>query len=149
TDRGSSNGTLLDGEARLGELTIVDAVTLRLGDSLLRLTPLEDEVEVPTSARTRFGTVVGRSPIMRELFWQLEQIAGSDCSVLIEGETGVGKEQTAESLHRESPRAAGPFVVVDCGALVGDLMEAELFGHVRGAFTGAGEERMGLLENAH
>jgi DNA-binding NtrC family response regulator len=149
TDRGSSNGTFLDGGGRLGQVTFVDPVTVRLGATVLRLTPLEDEIEVPTSSRTRFGTLVGRSPVMRELFCQLEAVAGSDCSVLIEGETGVGKEQVAESLHRESPRAAGPFVVVDCGALVGDLMEAELFGHARGAFTGATHERMGLLESAN
>jgi DNA-binding NtrC family response regulator len=75
-------------------------------------------------------------------------VAKSDCSVLIEGETGSGKEQVAESLHLESPRKDAPFVVVDCGALSGELLESELFGHARGAFTGADSERKGLLQMA-
>jgi two-component system, NtrC family, response regulator GlrR len=147
TDRGSANGTRL-GNHRIGDVTIVGAVTLRLGRSVLRLTPLEEEREIPASSAQRFGTLVGRSVIMRELFWQLEAVARSDCSVLIEGETGVGKEETARSLHRASPRAGGPFVVVDCGAVSGELMESELFGHARGAFTGAATERAGLAESA-
>jgi two-component system, NtrC family, response regulator GlrR len=92
--------------------------------------------------------VLGRSVAMRELFEQLDAVAKSDCSVLIDGDTGVGKEQVAESLHGESERRAGPFVVVDCGALLGDLMESELFGHVKGAFTGADSDRRGLVQQA-
>src|SRR5262249_9644951 len=132
------NGTLL-GSSRIGELTVVEPVRVRLGKSELSITPTGEEVEVPASSRTRFGGVVGRSVVMRELFEQLEAVAASDASLLIEGETGAGKEQIAESVHRESARASGPFVVVDCGALVGELMEAELFGWVRGAFSGAAE----------
>jgi DNA-binding NtrC family response regulator len=85
---------------------------------------------------------------MRELFEQLEAVAQTDVSLLLEGETGVGKEQIAETVHQQSARAQGPFVVVDCGALVGDLMEAELFGHAKGAFSGAAAARQGLFEAA-
>ena len=148
TDLSSSNGTFL-GSVRLGELTLIEAVTLQLGATSLRLEPSQEEAEVPSSPRTRFGSVIGASVAMRELFAQLESVAKSDCSLLLEGETGVGKELVAESVHRESMRAAGPFVVVDCAALVGELVESELFGHVRGAFTGADRERRGLLEAAH
>jgi DNA-binding NtrC family response regulator len=123
-------------------------VTLQLGETVLRIEPTEDETPVPASPHSEFGAVRGRSVAMRELFEQLEQVAQSDCSVLLEGETGVGKEHIAEALHKKSPRAAEPFVVVDCGALVGELMEAELFGYVRGAFSGADRARVGLIESA-
>jgi two-component system nitrogen regulation response regulator GlnG len=146
-DLSSSNGTFL-GAVRLGEVTIVEPATLQLGTTSLRIVPAPTEAEVPASTRSHFGSVLGRSVAMRELFEQLDAVAKSDCSVLIEGDTGVGKEQVAESLHNESERRQGPFVVVDCGALLGDLMESELFGHVKGAFTGADGERRGLLQQA-
>ena len=85
---------------------------------------------------------------MRRVFALLEQVAGSDATVLILGETGTGKEAAAESIHLESPRRERPFVVIDCGALPAELMEAELFGHERGAFTGATTARPGLFEEA-
>ena len=85
---------------------------------------------------------------MRELFRTLEDLAASDCTILLEGETGVGKEEVAESVHRASDRNKGPFVVVDCSALNGELVESELFGHLRGAFSGANEAREGLLSAA-
>jgi DNA-binding NtrC family response regulator len=110
--------------------------------------PAAAEAEVPASTRSSFGSVLGRSVVMRELFEQLDAVAKSDCSVLIEGDTGVGKEQVAESIHNESQRREAPFVVVDCGAILGDLMESELFGHAKGAFTGAESERRGLLQQA-
>jgi DNA-binding NtrC family response regulator len=148
TDLDSSNGTFA-GTLRLGELTVIEPVTLQLGQTTLRLSPTDEEAEVPASQHTEFGGVRGKSPVMRELFEQLEAVAQSDCSVLLEGETGVGKEHIAEALHQQSPRARGPFVVVDCGALVGELMQAELFGYVRGAFSGADRSREGLIESAN
>jgi transcriptional regulator with GAF, ATPase, and Fis domain len=148
TDLSSSNGTFLGG-VRLGEVTLTQAATLQLGATSLRLEPLDEEAEVPSSTRRQFGAVLGCSVTMRELFAQLENVSQSDCSLLLEGETGVGKELVAESLHQESGRAAGPFVVVDCGALAGELIESELFGHVRGAFSSADRERRGLLEAAN
>jgi DNA-binding NtrC family response regulator len=146
-DLGSSNGTFAAG-LRLGEALVAGAVVLQLGSTTLRLSPGTVEQEVPAWPEHRFGPLVGRSLPMRELFAQLERVAQSDCSVLIEGETGVGKEKVAEAIHAASPLAGGPFVVVDCGALAPGLMESELFGHARGAFTGAVAERRGLIELA-
>ena len=146
-DLSSSNGTFMGG-VKIGEVTIVEPVTLTIGTTTLRVSPAPMEAEVPASTRTSFGSVLGRSVAMRELFEQLDAVAKSDCSVLIEGETGTGKEQVAESIHSESPRKDGSFVVVDCGALSGELMESELFGHAKGAFTGADQERKGLLQMA-
>jgi DNA-binding NtrC family response regulator len=147
-DLGSSNGTFV-GAMRIEGITVDEPVTLRLGGATLRLTPRQRAVEVPAATTTQFGSLLGRSAVMRELFEELAAVAGSDSWLLVEGETGAGKEQLAESVHRQSARAGGPFVVVDCGALVPGLVEAELFGHVRGAFSGADDERKGLLESAN
>jgi DNA-binding NtrC family response regulator len=146
-DLSSSNGTFLGG-VRITDITITEPVTLSLGTSTIRITPLVGEKELPASGGDRFGTVLGRSVVMREMFEQLKAVAKADCSVLIEGETGVGKEQVAESIHNESTRKDAAFVVVDCGALAGELLESELFGHAKGAFTGADVERKGLLQMA-
>jgi DNA-binding NtrC family response regulator len=146
-DLGSSNGTWLDG-LRLGRVTIQAPVTLELGHTRLAVRPGRDEVELAAAAQTSFGPLVARSAVMRELFAQLQAVAAADAAVLLEGETGVGKELVAQSLHEQSGRA-GAFVVVDCAALAGDLVESELFGHVKGAFSGAATDREGLLEAAH
>jgi two-component system, NtrC family, response regulator GlrR len=146
-DLSSSNGTYMSG-VKITDITILEPVTLQVGTTTLRITPAMGEHEVPASARVRFGSVLGRSVVMRELFEQLEAVSKSDCSVLIEGDTGVGKEQVAESIHNESARKDLPFVVVDCGAISGELLESELFGHAKGAFTGADTERKGLLQMA-
>ncbi|HEX4459415.1 MAG TPA: sigma 54-interacting transcriptional regulator [Polyangia bacterium] len=146
-DLSSSNGTFM-GAVRVADVTICEPVTLQLGTTSIRIVPAAAEAEVPASTRSSFGSVLGRSVVMRELFEQLDAVAKSDCSVLIEGDTGVGKEQVAESIHNESQRREAPFVVVDCGAILGDLMESELFGHAKGAFTGAESERRGLLQQA-
>ncbi len=123
------------------------------------LTPEHDELsdvfEAPTRFRRRslgepagFDSMVGRSPNMRALFDILQKAAASDATVLLEGETGTGKEISAESIHRASPRRDGPFVVVDCGAIPPQLLESELFGNERGAFTGAFATRAGVFEAA-
>src|SRR5262249_58496430 len=85
----------------------------------------------------RFGEIIGACPSMLEVFRKLQKVAGTDISVLITGETGTGKELIAKELHRRSPRADGPFVTINCGAIPENLIESELFGHVKGAFTGA------------
>jgi DNA-binding NtrC family response regulator len=146
-DLGSSNGSFA-GALRLGEVVAATPLTLQLGQTTLRLGAGDVESEVPASSESSFGELVGRSLVMRELFAQLAALAQSDCPLLVEGETGVGKERVAESLHAASPRAGAPFVIVDCGAMSPGLMESELFGHVRGAFTGAHEDRRGLIEMA-
>ena len=98
--------------------------------------------------RERFGRMVGQSPPMRAVFETLERAAASDATVLLEGETGTGKEVTAEAVHRGSRRRDKPFLVVDCGAIPPQLLESELFGHERGAFTGAVGSRQGVFEAA-
>lgn len=113
----------------------------RLGDehALLRR-----QIERPYS----FDEFIGASPAMRKVFDLIEQVAASDVDVLVLGETGTGKELVARSIHRRSRRADKPFVPVDCGAIPDNLLESEFFGHERGAFTGANERRIGLLEFA-
>ncbi|MCC6749770.1 MAG: sigma 54-interacting transcriptional regulator [Deltaproteobacteria bacterium] len=147
TDLDSTNGTFV-GPLRLREVTVSQPVELLVGDSTIRLTPLDDEVEVPLHGEDRFGSVLGRSAQMRAIFAQLPAVGASEATVLIEGETGTGKELLAEELHRASPRRTGPFVVVDCGAIPETLIESELFGHVRGSFTGANADRTGAFELA-
>jgi two-component system, NtrC family, response regulator AtoC len=95
------------------------------------------------------GELLGGSPAMRRMFDLLESVAGSDANVLIIGESGTGKELAANALHAKSTRAAGPNVKINCAALPKDLIESELFGHVKGAFTGATTDKPGLLEEAH
>ncbi len=95
-----------------------------------------------------FEDIIGTSPAMRKVFSTIEQVAGSNVDVLVIGETGTGKELIARAIHRRSPRADAPFVPVDCGAIPDNLLESELFGHERGAFTGADNRRIGLLEFA-
>src|SRR6185369_4646801 len=90
----------------------------------------------------------GQSSAMRELFALLDRIASTDTSVLINGETGTGKELVAKCIHDLSPRREAPLVVVDCAALPENLLEAELFGHTKGAFTGAAQARAGAFEAA-
>lgn len=98
--------------------------------------------------RGRYGEFVGRSEPIRLLLSLTDRIAPSDCTVLIEGETGTGKELVAHLIHRKGPRANKPFIVVNCGSLPEDLLERELFGHSKGAFTGAMEAKPGLIEVA-
>ncbi len=99
--------------------------------------------------RYGFSSIVGRSPRMSELVAMIEKVAKSRANVLIEGESGTGKELVSRAIHDASPRASGPFVPVNCGAIPETLIEAELFGHVAGAFTGATKARAGLFETAN
>jgi transcriptional regulator with PAS, ATPase and Fis domain len=146
-DLGSANGTMVDGcsvvQAHLRSGSIVT-----LGHTQIRFDLGLDHVDIPLSPRETFGVMVGRSQAMRAAFALLERAAASEATVLIEGETGTGKEAAAHSIHVESGRKAGPFVVVDCGAIPPDLLESELFGHERGAFTGAVSAREGAFEAA-
>ena len=96
-----------------------------------------------------YGHMLGSSPPMKRLFEMLESVAGSDANVLVVGESGTGKELAANAVHAQSPRVDGPLVKINCAALPKDLIESELFGHVKGAFTGASTDKPGLLEEAH
>ncbi|MBI2377893.1 MAG: sigma 54-interacting transcriptional regulator [Deltaproteobacteria bacterium] len=148
SDLGSTNGTWL-GDLRVHRVEINKRVELRLGATVVAIEPEPDEEEIPISDRASFGQLLGRSVSMRELFQRLRSVAGKDVTVLIEGETGTGKELIARELHQHSKRKDGPFVVVDLGAIPETLIEAELFGHVRGAYTGANEDRPGAFEEAN
>jgi DNA-binding NtrC family response regulator len=146
-DAGSTNGVLVAG-LRVRDATVSGDFELVLGDTAVAVRWPGETVEREQAAAECFGDVLGRSPRMRELFAQLERIAATDYTLLVEGETGTGKDLVAESLHRASAREAGPFVVLDCGAVAQGLVESELFGHERGAFTGAVDARAGVFEQA-
>jgi transcriptional regulator with PAS, ATPase and Fis domain len=146
-DVGSTNGVFAGG-VRFYDAVLPFDSRLSLGDTELALSALTETVEREQTTRDRFGDLLGASPRMRELFADLERIAGTDVTLLVEGETGTGKDVLAESVHRASPRAAGPFVVFDCGAVSPTLVESELFGHERGAFTGATQAHAGVFEQA-
>jgi DNA-binding NtrC family response regulator len=146
-DLDSTNGTFYRG-ARIVEAMIEAGAELRLGDTVLRLEQ-SGELPLPVAARPAFGSLVGSAPAMQQVYGLLAAVAPTDATVLILGETGTGKELVAEELHRHSPRRDHAFVVVDCGAIPAGLIESELFGHVRGAFTGALSEQAGAFERAH
>jgi two-component system response regulator HydG len=150
-DLRSSNGTVV-GRTALLEGYVAPGERFRLGGTCISIevaqpTPAASQPQV-TSA-TAFGRVVGASLAMRKLYGLCERLAASDVPVVIEGETGTGKELLAEALHEEGPRARGPFVVFDCTAVPPTLAESTLFGHERGAFTSAVSSRKGVFEQAH
>jgi transcriptional regulator with PAS, ATPase and Fis domain len=126
-----------------GQASLLLQHTLHL-DALRRENVALKEV---VSAR-QYGDLIGAGPGMREVYRRIEKVAGTDISVLVTGETGTGKEVVAREIHRRSTRASGPFVAVNCGAIPEALLESELFGHVRGSFTGATANRMGKFHAA-
>jgi DNA-binding NtrC family response regulator len=146
-DSGSMNGTILSG-VRIRDADLVTEGILQVGDSHVRIRGGAPQKEDIVPMLPSFGALVGTSLPMRRLFALLEKIAQSDINVLIEGESGTGKELVATEIMQRSGRADRPFVVVDCGAISPSLVESELFGHVRGAFTGADRDRMGAFEAA-
>ena len=114
---------------------------------ILVLRPAEDEQATPGDG-SPFPGLIGRSTAMEKVFRLIENLEHSEATVLLTGASGTGKEVVARTIHAHSPRRGGPFVAVNCGALPGELLESELFGHVRGAFTGAVRERAGRFEVA-
>ncbi|HZU82997.1 MAG TPA: sigma 54-interacting transcriptional regulator [Polyangiaceae bacterium] len=145
-DLGSTNGTFV-GPVRVREATIATTAELTVGRSKVVVQPLAKR-RVDVGFSDRFGPLVGSSPKMRRVFGVLEKVSGTPLSVLIVGETGTGKELVAKAIHQASERSAGPFVVVDCGSIPPTLAESILFGHEKGAFTGATERRKGALAEA-
>src|SRR4029077_15166552 len=146
-DWGALNGTRLEG-VRIRDADLPPDATLTVGDSTVRVravAPAEPGVAPMIPA---FGPLAGTSVPMRKLFALLEKVAPSDINVLIEGESGTGKELVANEIVQRSPRSDKSFVVVDCGAISPNLVESELFGHVRGSFTGADRDRIGAFEAA-
>ena len=133
---------------RVVEAHVRLGAVLRMGETVLGLSAGRERASIDLSPRHSFGAVIGASTEMRRLYAVLEKVAPTDSAVLILGETGTGKELVARAIHDASPRAKHPFVVVDCGAIAENLIESELFGHVRGAFSGAHSDRRGLFEEA-
>lgn len=146
-DLGSRNGTFLSG-ARVMKVEVPIGAVITVGQSAIAVQPRWYVREVPPSSRTSFGELLGQSLVMRELFAVLERVAPTDVTVLVEGESGTGKEVIARSIHAASSRADKPYVVFDCSSVPGELAESELFGHRRGAFSGAIADRAGAFVQA-
>jgi transcriptional regulator with GAF, ATPase, and Fis domain len=148
---GNDNVAQLFDEAALEILTIFAAQAslvirnaLLVNELQLDKRSLQERME-----RMRFGEILGSSPAMQEVFRKVQRVAGTDITVLVSGETGTGKELIARELHNRSSRAKGPFVSINCGAIPENLLESELFGHVRGAFTGAVANKPGRFQSAN
>lgn len=148
SDLGSTNGTFVGG-LRIGEVYLGGGEVVRVGQTAMRLVRALTSPRLEPSTASGFGAMIGESPEMRRLYPLCERLARSDVPVVIEGETGTGKEVLAEALHQASARAAGPFVVFDCTAVPPLLLESALFGHEKGSFTGAVTQRRGVFEQAH
>ena len=147
-DLGSTNGTFVNG-VRVVEAFIDEGVVILAGEVPLTFSLTKERVSQPISEQSSFHGAVGSSPSMRAIFSRVERVARTDATVLVHGETGTGKEVVAWSIYEASKRAEKPFVVVDCGAVARTLIESELFGHEKGAFTGAIQKRVGAFERAH
>jgi DNA-binding NtrC family response regulator len=147
-DLGSKNGTRLQG-FRVEAAYLDSGALVRVGKTTIRFDPLDGEITEPLDRATKMGAIVGMSPAMRRIFSVLPKVAASETTVLVEGPTGTGKELVARAVHEGSPRVDGPLVVVDCSAIPPTLIESELFGHEKGAFTGAHAMRVGAFESAH
>ena len=147
-DAGSLNGTIIGGvRVRDADLPVPEAV-IDIGMSRLRVREATSVSQAEIPMTPGFGGLVGTSLVMRRLFGLLSRVADSQASVLIHGESGTGKEQIAMEIVKRGKRADKPLVIVDCGAISPSLVESELFGHARGAFTGADRERIGAFEEA-
>ncbi len=146
-DLGSTNGTSLGGH-RVVTAYLAPASILRVGQTMLCFEATY-ELADPLSDDRELGAVLGKSPAMRRMFAVLRRAVATDTTILLEGETGTGKTLIAETVHSAGPRSDRPFVVVDCGAISASLIESELFGHERGAFTGAHDAKQGMFEAAN
>lgn len=149
TDTSSRNGTYLGG-VRVRDVDLPRAPSeIQLGESTLQLSELGNRATAQIPACENLGDLYGGSVAMRRVYALLERVATSDATVLIEGESGTGKELVAHEVVRRGRRADGPFVTVDVSSIAPTLIESELFGHARGAFTGASRERVGAFEAAN
>jgi transcriptional regulator with PAS, ATPase and Fis domain len=146
-DEGSKNGTFI-GAARIHDVTLTADATITVGTTTLSVTIAKGGLDLALSDSDRFGDALGTSTAMRHLFARLERAAQSELTILLEGESGVGKDVLARAIHDKSARRGGPFVVADCSAFPEHLIESELFGHEKGAFTGADRARRGVFEEA-
>ena len=148
-DLDTTNGTK-HGGARVGQVVLVGAARLRLGKHTeMDVEPIDTSIDLEGWKGDRFGDVLGTTAPMHRLFSLLAKAAPTEATILLQGETGTGKEAIAEAVHKTSKRAKGPFVVVDCGSIPHELIASELFGHARGSFTGAASDKQGLIEAAN
>jgi DNA-binding NtrC family response regulator len=148
-DLDTTNGTK-HGGARIGSVVLTGAARLRLGKHTeLDVEPVDTSIELGDWSSDRFGDVLGSTQPMKRLFALLAKAAPTEATILLQGETGTGKEAIAEAVHRHSRRSKGPFIVVDCGSIPHELIASELFGHAKGSFTGAGADKQGLIEAAN
>ncbi|MBK8010858.1 MAG: sigma 54-interacting transcriptional regulator [Deltaproteobacteria bacterium] len=147
-DLRSTNGTFHQ-DVRIGEAYVSLGAEILFGKARVKIVPEEVPVEARPHVAERFGPLIGGDLRMREIFTLIEDISKSDVTVVVEGETGTGKELVAQAIHESSLRKNKPFVVFDCANQPKDLIESALFGHVRGAFTGATAPRAGAFQRAH
>ncbi len=146
-DLGSTNGTFI-GKTKVIESLVPAGTVVSVGRTRLHLRPDDAPLMLTPSSADHFGDLYGKSVAMRQIFAVLEKVAGRDVNVMVDGETGTGKELAARALHDHSGRSAGPMIVLDCSAVAPELVESQLFGHRRGAFTGAMQDRPGVFESA-
>lgn len=146
-DMDSTNGTYLNGN-KVKEAYLVPGDRIKIGNSTIEFVAFEEKVRFEPSENDHFGEMMGTSLKMRQIFGLLEKISPSMATVVIEGETGTGKDLVARAIHENSSRKNRPFVVFDCGSVAPNLIESELFGHEKGAFTGAVKSRRGSFEEA-
>jgi transcriptional regulator with GAF, ATPase, and Fis domain len=147
-DCGSTNGTYV-GPVRVREVYLTPETQFKVGKSELVFTPADEVIDIQPSEKNKLSGMVGNSTALREVFSIIERVAKTDLTVLITGETGTGKELASRAVHEHSNRSSKSFRVFDCGAAAKNLIESELFGHEKGAFTGAVASREGVFEQAH
>ena len=146
-DLESTNGTFIN-ELRVKEAYLSPGDVIRIGNTRIEFVAFDEKVQIEPSTKNEFGPLTGRSRKMRQIFGLLERIAPTNATVIVEGETGTGKELVARAIHENSARKGKGFAVFDCGGVAENLIESELFGHVKGAFTGAIATRRGAFEEA-
>ena len=146
-DLESTNGTIISG-VRVSSAHLTPGAEIQIGKTRLVFCPLAESNDLSLSHNEAFGAMLGRSIPMRRIFYLAETYAPTDATIMITGETGTGKEILAEEIHRHSPRRDKAFIVIDCAAISKDLIESELFGHIKGSFTSAHADREGAFELA-
>jgi DNA-binding NtrC family response regulator len=148
-DLDTTNGTK-HGGAKINSVVLTGAARLRLGKHTeMDVEPVDESVELGEWSNDRYGDVLGSTQPMKRLFSLLAKAAPTEATILLQGETGTGKEAIAEAVHKASRRTKGPFIVVDCGSIPHELIASELFGHAKGSFTGAAGDKQGLIEAAN
>jgi transcriptional regulator with PAS, ATPase and Fis domain len=148
-DLDTTNGTK-HGGVKVGQILITGATRIRVGKHTeIDIEPQDDKIALSEWPSDRFGNVLGKTEAMTRLFAMLTKVARTDVTIMLQGETGTGKEAFADAIHKASPRMGAPFVVVDCGSIPHELIASELFGHVKGSFTGASGDKQGLIAAAN